>query len=229
MIPILLLALLSVPAYAQETITLSMPRAEPIQVAAEVLKAAYAKLGVEVRIHAMPAQRALQDAVHGVVDGDVGRMVGLEKTFPSLVPVTVPVNSIDAVVFTCSPDVDIRSKADLARYRVGVRRGIRFAEKLTQGTPRTMCNSWNEAFDLLFIGRVDAVIASTRLMHEQRKRDATGCLRMLDPPLIHHSVLHYLNKRNKHLVPRIEAVLREMDATGESAAIRQQAINTFVH
>ena len=207
------------PACAEVRLKLGMTDAKPIYEASEVLKVAYAKLGIKLTIVPLPARRALMEANSGQSDGDVARMGGLEEQFPNLIPVNIPINTVYGAAFSCDANVKITSVEDLAQYKVGIRNGIRFAEKMTEGQHTVSLDSWDALFDLLFQGQIDAVIAFKGMEKTQHRRTGTDCLHMHLPLLHTHPVYHYLNRRNGNLVPKLEAVLKTMQANGEIQAI----------
>ena len=51
-----------------------------------------------------------------------------------------------------------------------------------------------------------------------------GVLRVVEPPLQHIPLHHFLHERHRALVPRIEQVLRSMQASGELQQVRQDAV-----
>ncbi len=47
----------------------------------------------------------------------------------------------------------------------------------------------------------------------------------LSPPLQRVFIYHYLHQQHRALVPRIEAVLRDMEADGELVRLRERFVN----
>ncbi len=54
-----------------------------------VLRKAYERIGVKIDTHYFPAERALYMSNSGLVDGEVNRIIGLEKKYPNLIRVPV--------------------------------------------------------------------------------------------------------------------------------------------
>ena len=54
----------------------------PHELAKEVVRAAYEKMGMEVEFMDLPARRGLEWANSGKTDGDLARIDGTEKNFP---------------------------------------------------------------------------------------------------------------------------------------------------
>ena len=61
-------------------------------------------------------------------------------------------------------------------------------------------------------------------MLEIRKLGLTD-IRVVEPPLETVQFYHYLHKKNRSLIPGIDAVLRSMQASGRVAEIKTDFIN----
>jgi len=221
---IALIFLLTLPAQAGQSLTLAMAKAQPIIVGGAIVKAAYEKIDIDATLKVLPTKRAFEEAISGTLDGDVGRMDGLSREFPSLIQIPVPINTVDGVAITCYSHIGIRSAKDLYRYRVGIRSGVKFSEELTKGLPTTKAENWNKLFELLKMGRLDVVIAFRGIEHTQNNRLRTTCFTVNEPPLVRHHVYHYLHTKHRDLVPIITDTLQTMHDSGEMAKIREQAL-----
>ena len=207
-------------AEAHERLHLTVTKSAPILAVVPVLEEAYARIGMSPDITILPALRGLKDVNAGIYDGDIARMNGLTEDYPNLIQIPVPLSTIDGIAYTCREDIRIKNASDLKKYRVGIRRGIRFAELLVQDMPHIKMDSWNHLFDMLFRGRLDVVIAAREALNRQRQRPDSQCLIVNEPPLARLEIFHYLHKRNKDIVPRLTKILREMHTAGEIEKLR---------
>lgn len=211
--------MLAVPVRAEKQLNLVMTSAPPIFRSAEVLKVAYAKIGIQLNITQLPAKRAMEELLTGTIDGDVARIEGLDTHNSQIIQIKVPVNTIEGIALTCNNAIRIQKKEDLKGRRVGIHTGIRFAEELTKGMNPTRAKSWHKLFELLYAERIDVVIAFRGVEEGQVLNSKSQCLHINEPPLDTHNVYHYLNKRHLDIVPVITLILQEMQDSGEMAEI----------
>jgi len=188
-----------------------------------ILEEAYARIGYAVGFAEVPAERALVMSNDGTVDGEAGRVPVIEPRCPNLIRVPTPIYTNRIVAFArqdgISPDA---TWDDLMPYRVGVLLGYRYIDKRTALMNRAVVSSYANLFSLLLEGRVDvAVVEYLDALPALRSLDMKT-LRMLQPPLAFNSMYHYLHRRHADLVPKIDAVLREMVAEGRMEAIQRE-------
>ncbi len=175
------------------------------------LRSAYGKLGYRIELVSGSGNRSLLEAAGGQLDGEIARTVLIEREFPDLLRVNVPLLRADAVAYVTRPELVNASKEDLRGLRVGYVKGSRFAERLTIGFPDVWSvESPGLLFSMLENDRLDAVIMLDIVgasILDQRGRE--GFVKV-NTPLERLEFFHYLHKRNVHLVPEIEAALKEM-------------------
>lgn len=215
----------TIPASAGTKLSLGFLDDEPAVICAAVLEAAYAKLGIEVEAVSMPAQRSLVESNDGRLDGEMGRIATIQAQYPNLIRIDVPIFTFQGVAWACNNTTYVDGWESLRGYHVGVRIGVRFAEIGTQGYPNIYkARSDEDAFQLLMEGRLDFVVSSYLVGRKIGKKLGIDCLRVSGKPLVVGSMYHYLNKKNAALIPKITRTLQTMEQSGESEAIRQQAI-----
>jgi len=181
--------------------------------AAAVVKEAYRRIGFEPRISFLPNRRSLAAAADGWFDGELGRIAGAEKKFPDLIRVPEPVVWIEGVVATLNETPEIRGWDELRDMSVAIIRGEIYSEKGTAGlsVPPLLANNYNQLLALLIRGRVKAVIgirADLRLAAVRYGKDRI--FKISETPLFSAPLFHLVHKKNRSLVPRLEAVLRKM-------------------
>lgn len=185
------------------------------------LTSAYRRLGITIRFLYAPSPRALALSSSGTVDGELVRIEGIEKRFPTLVPVKVPIARLETGVFVSRENAKRISVDTLSEGSVGHMAGVVFAESLTKGFQDVwIADTHDELFKMLNAGRVDAVISSVSAGTRQiQKMSYGGDIVALEPPLRSVPLYHYLNDRHAALVPKIEAVLADMTKVGEMSRI----------
>ncbi len=189
-----------------------------------ILRKAYARLGYAVEISRYPAEVALRLADAGREDGEVQRINGLSKHYPNLVQLHPAINYIEAAVFSAGRDIPLDGWSSLQPYRVGVMRGIKFAEFNTRGMNRTLVGDYTALFQMLGEGRYDVAVSPRMMGILELKRLGTTGISPVEPPLERFPVFHYIHRSRAELAPKLEVVFQSMQETGELTAIRQQVI-----
>ncbi|MEZ7195871.1 substrate-binding periplasmic protein [Pseudodesulfovibrio karagichevae] len=177
------------------------------------LAVAYERAGLPVEFVPLPQKRSLVQAVDGVIDGDVGRIPGLEKTFPSLVRVDVKLLDLNGAAYVVRERRFGEYRPELlATLRVGAVRGVLWAEKAMHGHRLDLVNNYKTLFEMLLEGRLDLALAS-RLSAEYfiyGNRARYARIRRLDPLVYSEPFYHYINIKNADIVPKLEKALREL-------------------
>ncbi len=198
--------------------------------ARHVLEEAYRRLGYEARFDELPGRRALEWADKGLTDGDVARIDGTELTFSNLVRVTVPVIRFKGVAFSRTVNRPIRRWEDLRGLRIGVVRGIRYSTLGTQDLSPYFANDMTHLFTLLDKGRIEVAVAVLRAGQIEIARHFKGSgIRAIGSPLYSASLYHFVHTKHRDLVPKLEAVLSDMTASGEMERLWQEAFHRLVH
>ena len=194
-----------------------------------IVREAYARLGTEVIIEKFPAERAIRLANAGEAAGEVQRIDGIDKTYTNLVQVRPPINYIEATAFTKTETFRVQGWASLQPYRIGIVRGIKFAERNTRGMDTRLASDYAELFRMLDRGLYDvAVSPAVNGWYQIAKANLTR-IRDLQPPVERFDLFHYLHRDHADLVPAISGVLEDMRRAGELAAIRERVIRVMMN
>jgi polar amino acid transport system substrate-binding protein len=185
-----------------------------------ILSEAYARLGYEIELQGYPAERALLMANDGLVDGEAGRVSVVEQACPNLIRVPTPlyINRI-AILTTDTEVVPDKGWGQLLDKRACIRNGYKFLESRVRGENRHVVSSYEKMLELLRNKRVDVGLAEFFDILPALNKVGLRGLRMLCEPMASNPMYHYLNKRHADLVPRIDAVLRDMTTEGRLKAI----------
>ena len=185
------------------------------QVAQRIMTDIYARLGCDVSFKDRPLQRSLMEVDSGELDAEVARVKGLEKEFPNLIRIPVPIYSIQGVVFTKDKDFPVEGWKSLRAYKIGVVRGVQFALKGTDGMNRECVGSLRSLFKMLDADRFDVVVeARLNGIIALKQLDLDKSIRTLSPPLVNIDLFHYVNKGKKHLVREMTETLSRMTQDG---------------
>src|SRR6185369_5874235 len=220
------------PSHAQSVIRLARIADIPDQfVGGEILRAVYARLNIAVEFADVPGKRALALSSAGELDGEVHRIANLAQTYPTLVQISPPINYIEPSVFTTTLRFEVRGWDSIRDYSVGIVRGVGSSEAGTRGMSRvTAATSLENMIQMLDAGRFDLMV--TDLFSGRaavRKLKLQSPITALSPPLQRVYVYHYLHPRHRDLARRVEAVVKEMDASGELARLREALVKQVLN
>jgi polar amino acid transport system substrate-binding protein len=211
------------PVSAHEAFVLARPDGPYSDIAEQVLKEAYQRIGIEAQTQTFPSERSLATSNSGLVAGEVARLTGLERTYPNLIMVPVILNRIEVVAFVKNVTFKVQGWESLRPYAIGIRRGIKYAEQGTKAMNVEPVTSYEQCFKMLDSGRIDVVVTNLYVGLKTIKDLQLKGVRPLAPPLMAaRNQYHYLHKKHADLVPKITKVLKEMEAEGRIKAIREQ-------
>jgi hypothetical protein len=195
-------------------------------VGGEILKSVYAKLGITVEFLDVEAKRALALSSAGDVDGEIQRVAAVAQQYLTLLQLQPAINYIEPAVFTAGLEFTVTGWNSIKDYQVGIVRGVGSSEAGTSGMSKVYRGTSleelvrmldRERFDLLvtdlFSGKV-----------EIRRQQLESRIHPLLPPLERIYIYHYLHERHRTLVPQVEAVLREMNDSGELEQLRAKLV-----
>jgi len=142
--------------HAQTTLRLGSSFSEPLTTpdGDGTLDLVYKELGrranITITVDRLKAsERGLLNANSGVDDGIVGHVAGLEKAYPNLIRIPVPVYHCEMVVLSSGVDFKVAGKESIIPYNVGVVRGLKMPEKMAAGAHSVV--SLNEAEQLFLM------------------------------------------------------------------------------
>ena len=215
---------------AERELTLStFPGSIHQAVGAPILKEAYAKLGMSLKLYMVPAKRALAASSAGATDGEVNRIGKVATRFPTLRQVGGPVLPLQGRAFVFGKSPSIKSWEDLRPYRIGVVRGVPFSDKPTQGMDRILAKDPAHLFKLLVHDRIDiAITTSLNGRYTIGKHYPKKNIRALGPPVLTIDTYHYLHEKHRGLIPRVAKVLAEMKESGRIDAIIDTVISDLI-
>lgn len=230
----LLAALLLAAPAAAAPLVLNSAFSAPITAPARdgVLDLLYAELfkrvGLDFQIQSTSAERGLLNADSGVDDGDVARVVGIERNYPNLVRVAEPVMYYQMVAFSRRPRFAVAGAASLRAYDVGILTGWKILERTIVGSHSLLkLETGRQLFDMLDKERIDvAVIEKYEGLHFIRGMGLEGIVAM-EPALVEGDWFLYLNKKHAALAPRLAEELRRMKRDGTQQRILAAVMNRY--
>lgn len=180
--------------------------------AEQVMAEAYRRIGRVLVLHKLPGERSLVMANDGGMDGELYRKLGMERQYPNLVILPLPLLTYEIVVFSRGTDFVVSGWESLRPFTTGYVRGIKIVQENTTGMKTEAVPTMEQAFQKLTMGRTDVVVgnrASGMAVIEALKLDD---VRVLTPSLAAFPVYHYVHKKHIAMVPALLAALQSMKA-----------------
>lgn len=190
----------------------------------------FKKLDIQIVIQASSAERGLLNANSGIDDGDVSRVLGIDKTYQNLVRVPEPVMYYQMVAFTRNANFTVNGAESLQPYDVGILTGWKILERTIVGTRSLVkMETGRQLFAMLDKDRIDvAVIEKLEGMHFVKTMGLKN-IRILKPAYVEGDWFLYLNKKHEALVPRISAELQKMKQDGRYQRIIDRVMQRYPH
>lgn len=210
-------------AHAQQMVVTTIAHDPFTEIAERVMQEAYRRLGLGLKVVAMPGMRAVQEANAGEFDGDLCRKEGLGASYPNLLAVPVVIAVAEVVAFGKDKNMRIDGWNSLRPYTIGYLRGIKVVEmSLPAGTRTEPVASYEQIFQKVQVGRTDlAVVARVSGMAALRSAGITDVY-PLERPLVSVPLYHYLHVKHRHLLEPLTIALRQMEREGAIRAIQKQ-------
>ncbi len=175
---------------------------------------AFRRVGVELRLIKLPAERGLVSANDGSEDGDMVRIAGLEKLYPNLI--RVPEKLVDWEFSAFSKDKTIPSTwPALQQHTIGLIKGWKIYEKaFAEAKYVSTTDDPAQLFRLLEMDRIEVALYERRLGLALMKQQGLKDMQPLAPPLATREMFIYLHRRHATLVPKLAEALRAIKREG---------------
>ena len=164
----------------------------------------------------LPLKRGLINANKGVDDGDGPRVKEVEKRFPNIVRIDVPILEISIHAHYKKKSLNIQDWTDLKPYNIGVRTGtIVQVKNVKKVDPKeiTYVVTNEKLFELLEEEKVDVVI-SERVMARSLKKEMKLEHLYQSPALLQKNMYLFLNKKHIDKVKAFKQTLLQMQKEG---------------
>jgi len=235
----LLFILFSHSVLSQQTIVLNTAFGPPVNNASHtgfgdrVMAEAFKRIGYQVEIVQLPAERALINANLGIDDGDMARVAGLQKKYPNLIQVPESFLTVDMVLYSKNyPSFTVTGWDSVASYSLAIISGWKIMEKnfsrLGDQVEIIKTDNAEQSFALLENDRVDFIAYSNWSGLGYMKQHNISNVTLLEPPLARPEFYVYLNKKHEKIVPRLAAAIRQMKKDGSLKALYEQLLKPYL-
>ena len=223
------LLLLQGPVLAQETMVISaVDGSTSSLLCIPVVREAYKRIGYEIDITRFPGKAALEKSNAGEVDAELQRIDGISSKYPNLIQIHIPVNYLQGSAFATNAAFPVNGWYSLKPYRIGIVKGILFAQQGTEGMDVKAADSYQDLFLLLDRAEVDVIVV-TRIKGLVAIRDQkVKGMKELEGLLEQMFLYHYVHKKNKALVPGLEKAFKQMLIDGTIRRLRDEALKNLL-
>lgn len=193
-------------------------------VAAKVLREIYQKAGLNSAINSYPGARLKSLIQTESLDGEVARIAEYYNQNKMLKKIETPIYYFDAWVYVHQNEKSRkRSVVEFKDSKIGILRGVLYGEILTNGFKHLVrTDSSRQLFDLLSLGRLDAVIDTDfmRLAYVSKFNE-----KKIRPEFFIKRYYFYHGLRKKLLSEheKISKIMSELSKSGELQKIIHRA------
>lgn len=185
--------------------------------AVRVLTQAYDRIDQQFHTLEVPSNRALLLANSGAVDGDLFRIADIADDYPNLIKVPTPLMTGELHAVTLDPSLKKWNKEQLGSKRIGVRRGVLVAEMAAEGMNVILVDRYEQILRLLESGRIDVALISDIEGSSPLHTQPWSHVRVLEEPVQHFTLHHYLNRKHSDLVQPLSRALQQLHNHGKTA------------
>lgn len=194
-----------------------------------IAKKALAKINIDMKILFLPAERALRDANDGVLDGELSRVPGLEKSYTNLLLVPEKLMDLEFTVFSIKHKSIGPGWEGLNNTSVAFLNGWKILERnVPKSAEITKVHSPTQLFELLKLGRADYVIyekwGGIALAREMNIKDVNA----LNPPLAVRGMHMYLHKKHSNFVAPLTNAIKTLKEDGYYQQIFKTTLEPFI-
>lgn len=223
-------------SFARDRIVLNTSAEPPLTNAEEtgildlVYREAFSRIGYEVTISRIPAERAMTNVNKGIDDGKYIKIAGLSRLYPNTIQVSEKCIDYEFVIFTKKADFKPTDYDSLKPYNVAFINGWKILEKNVVGTASlTKVENAELLFKLLEKDRTDIIIYSRLEGYALVKDMGLKEIKVLEPPLIVRAMFLYMHKKHEVLVPKVAEALRDMKKDGTYTRLYNQALAPYIN
>jgi ABC-type amino acid transport substrate-binding protein len=188
-----------------------------------VVAEAYRRLGEPIAFRAMDAASASEAAHSGEADAALQRVAGLDREYPELLQIPIPINVIHGAAFSREYRFPVNGWSSLRPYRIGVVRGVLFSAEGTVGMDVRVAADHLELVRWIANGDVDVGVLPRLWGQHAIRESGQSEIAALDGVLETLLMYHYVHVRHKDLAHRLESVLKEMLLEGTTARLLEAA------
>ena len=179
-----------------------------------LLTIAFERAKVPVVFKRLPLARSVEMANDGEIDGDLGRIAEVGAQYPNIVSVPTPVNWLDSAVCGADPALRTMTRAEVRKLRVVYARGTLALMRYTEGMASIESSTRDAGIEMVLNRRVDITVAAYTDVQPRLQDGSLRGLTLWPCAWATGNLYLALNRRHAALVPRLDAVLQQMQHEG---------------
>jgi len=212
---VILLSVLSVSALSRERLVFSsLQGIDGVEMAVIMLQEVYDPLNIDIEVKYYPPARSIVMANKGEVDGELARMVNMEKEFTNLIPVPVAFYSLNYHAYSTRVFFKPKGWQSLKPFHIGFTTGNKIMHQKLATYKVTNTAKLQQLWNLLQFGRLDVVVATHLEGLAKLSRGDNPHVTMLEPAIASVPFYHYLFKKHQALVPELVKSINKMKKQG---------------
>jgi len=195
----------------------------------QIVREAFRRIGLQLDVVHLPAERALLNANEGIEKGVYVRIQGLESEYKNLRIVPEKVSEYEFVAFGKDPSLRMNGWDSLLNHHVGIVNGWKILEKNMAACKNlTKVKNAEVLFRSLAEDKVDLVVYN--------KLDGFGMIEelglqgiyALDSPFATKDMFLYLHKDLDRIVQPLAEALKSMKSDGAYLSIKRNALGRYL-
>lgn len=189
-----------------------------------IVKEGFKRARIPIEYQTVPPERSLINVNLGFDDVEAGRIEGMEKLYPNLVRIPIPIHNIDIVLLS-KKRIHIKNISDLKPYHIGLNRGVKIAETIAkQANPKsiTQATSYPMLMKMLSNNRIDVIITSKVAIFTVLADTKEKGLFMTSEPLVSRPIYTYVNKKHQEIIPKLKTAYKSMETDGTIQKLHEQ-------
>lgn len=190
----------------------------------ELVKEIFSRINIDAKVIRLPSKRSTLNANQGIDDGIIARTKGMEKKYPNLIRIPIPVITFKFVAYSLDRKIAIDDWKSLQPFSVGIIRGWQIYEKNVVDTKHltTVVNA-EQLFKLLMNKRSDLVLFEY-YRGTWWNNHLNVNAQIIGSPLAEKDMFIYMNKKHIKLVPKITKAFEELKQDGTFERIKENTL-----
>ncbi|MFV1982612.1 MAG: substrate-binding periplasmic protein, partial [Thiohalomonadales bacterium] len=217
--------------YAADTIVLNQSGGPPLNdlkltgFMDRIAQEAFSRLNVKLEIVQLPAERSLINSNKGIIDGEMGRIAGLNSKYKNLVQVNEKIMDWEFVVYS-NKKINLNNGWNsLIPYTVAIINGWKILEKnVPSEVELTKVKYQAQLFGMLKLHRSDLIIYEKWSGKYYLKKNNITDVKLIPRPLITKELFIYLNKKHSKLAVKLASSLKSMKDDGTYKKIESETL-----
>ena len=183
--------------------------AKTVQPILDKIKLAYRKIGYEIEILKIPADRSLKESLENEgIDGELFRSNLIEDKLQGLIRVPVPLFNLRCIPYAKDKNINIKNLEDLKKYTfVTIAGHVAIEDKISNIEHKSVTQA-EQAIKMVNEDHVQVALIIDVLAVNAIK-DNNFDISAVGPPIIESQLFHYINEKHKTLLPKLTEALGE--------------------